>query len=71
MIGTDVSHFCLIILNDSMDVTEVNFTSIMLIPKTPSADRMSMFRPISLYPVLYKIMSKTIANRLKLTLDGA
>ncbi|KAA3477126.1 LINE-1 reverse transcriptase isogeny [Gossypium australe] len=37
----------------------------MLIPKTPNPTNLVNFRPISLCTVLYKIVTKTIANRLQ------
>ena len=43
----------------------LNATSIILILKTKKLEMMSEFKPIALCNVLYKIMAKAIANRLK------
>ncbi|KAL0367498.1 UNVERIFIED_CONTAM: hypothetical protein Sradi_3639900 [Sesamum radiatum] len=69
IVGLDVCSFILDFLNGGPLNPLVNFTHIVLIPKCPNPSDMSHFRPISLCNVLYKLASKTIANRLKPLLD--
>ncbi|KAJ9543676.1 hypothetical protein OSB04_023383 [Centaurea solstitialis] len=44
---------------------EINHTLLCFIPKVPNASRVNDFWPISCYNVLYKVISKVIAERMK------
>ena len=55
-------------LNSGIMLLEINYTHIVLIPKIKSLERILDYRPISLCNVIYKIISKVLANRLKLIL---
>ncbi|XP_041025315.1 uncharacterized protein LOC121265693 [Juglans microcarpa x Juglans regia] len=52
-------------LNNGSFSSSLNYTYIALISKVSKPDAVQEFRPISLCNVLYKIVSKTISNRLK------
>ena len=52
-------------LNSGNMVPKINQTNIVLIPKVKNPEKMTDFRPISLYNIIYKIISKVLANRLK------
>ena len=63
--GDNVVTTVLDYLNSGVMGPDINHTNIVLIPKIKSLERMSEFRPISLCNVIYKIISKVLANRLK------
>lgn len=48
-----------------MEVSPINSTNIVLIPKVNNPLSMTQYRPFSLCNVLYKIIAKVIANRLR------
>ena len=62
IVGQDVIAASLTILNSGVMPENLNHTFISLIPKTKNPEKPTDFRPISLCNVLYKIVSKTIAN---------
>ena len=68
IVGDDVIAAVLDFLNSGSILLEINYTHIVFIPKIKSPERISNYRPISLCNVIYKIISKVLANRLKLIL---
>ena len=69
-IGLEVSNAVLSCLNSGTLLKSINLTFITLIPKVNNPESVTEFRPISLCNVIYKILSKVIANRLKPILNS-
>ena len=69
VVGDIVVLAMLDFLNNRNMLPEINHTNIVLIPKIKNLGKMSDFRPISLCNVIYKIISKVLANRLKQVLS--
>ncbi len=65
IIGCDVVQAISSVLTSGHMLKKINFTHIALIPKIKNPQQMSDFRPISLCNVVYKMISKCLANRLK------
>ena len=65
VVGDNVIIVVLDYLNFGCMTLGINHTNIVLIPKVKNPDKMPDFRPISLYNVIYKIISKVLANRFK------
>jgi hypothetical protein len=68
MLGDDLIKEVLNAVNNISVPDGWNSTTIVMIPKIDNPDKVSQFRPISLCNVVYKIISKMLANRLKLYL---
>ncbi|XP_031090853.1 uncharacterized protein LOC115995843 [Ipomoea triloba] len=65
VVGGDVSDFVLGCLNSCSFPEGLNATNVVLIPKKKVPERVSDLRPIALCNVVYKIMAKILANRMK------
>ena len=65
LIGEEVTKAVLTCLNTGKILRAINHTYITLIPKVQNPEAVVDFRPISLCNVIYKIISKVLANRLK------
>lgn len=68
MLGREVYDCCKEWFMKCVVPTEFNNTNLVLIPKKVGANCLKEFRPIALYNVLYKILAKGLANRLKMIL---
>ncbi|XP_074378458.1 uncharacterized protein LOC141719995 [Apium graveolens] len=65
IVGSDVVDLCKLFF-DTGDLPDgVNHTLVCLIPKKKNPQQMTDIRPISLCNVLFRILSKVLANRLK------
>ncbi|GLT97295.1 hypothetical protein SLE2022_148680 [Rubroshorea leprosula] len=70
VIKEDVIGFLQDFHKNSKMVRGLNTSFIVLIPKVDNPQKIEEFRPISLIGVMYKIIAKILANRLKKVLDG-
>lgn len=70
IIQDDVVNAILSFFNDGKLLKEVNATIITLVPKVPNPTKGGDFRPISCCNIIYKCITKILANRLRPCLDG-
>lgn len=69
IIGNEVSAFCLEVLNNGKEVSSINNTHIVLLPKINNPMNLANFKPISLYNLIYKLIFKVIAYRFQHVLE--
>ncbi|KAH9678676.1 reverse transcriptase domain-containing protein [Citrus sinensis] len=70
IIGDEVSAACLNYIIHCVFLADLKETTVILIPKKPNPDNIIDFQPIALCNVLYKIVAKMLASRLKLILGS-
>ncbi|XP_021761446.1 uncharacterized protein LOC110726302 [Chenopodium quinoa] len=70
IVGDDVTRFINNIISGRIPLDSINRINVVLIPKVKEPTCISQFRPIALCNVLYKLASKSVANKLKPLLQG-
>lgn len=70
IIGKEIVEAVQQFFEDNYLPAEMNVALITLLPKCENADKVSNFRPIACCYVVYKIISKILANRMKGVLDS-
>ncbi|KAM6559477.1 hypothetical protein CsatA_028716 [Cannabis sativa] len=69
VVGPDIVHMVTDFFASGVIPTDLNITNLVLIPKKKNFVSMSDMRPIALCNVLYKVLSKVIANRMRGIID--
>lgn len=69
IIGPDVVGAVQEFFESGRLLKQINHANIVLIPKSPNASKVGDFRPISLCNILYKIIAKILAIRIKPVLE--
>ena len=65
IVGADVTKVCLDILNNRSPIASLISIHLVLIPKVKNPRRITEYRPISLFNVMYKFITKALSNRLR------
>lgn len=65
VLGRDVCEYVRSIFENPWKVAEVNHTLLVLVPKVENLSLIKDFRPISLCNVIYRAVTKVVANRLR------
>lgn len=69
LVGNSVTKVVRAFFHTRKLIKEINHTFITLIPKIANRISANHFRPICLYSTIYKIIFKTLRNRLKICLE--
>ncbi|XP_035840393.1 uncharacterized protein LOC118487561 [Helianthus annuus] len=70
IVGNDVSRAIIDFFDTGNLLRELNHTLIVLVPKVPSPSVVTDFRPIACCNVIYKCISKIVAERVKVALNS-
>ncbi|KAM2674122.1 hypothetical protein EV2_015350 [Malus domestica] len=70
IVGVDVTNTIRNFFASGRLLKQVNFTHVTLIPKSKCPEKMSQIRSISLCNIFFRIISKVMANQLKLLLPA-
>lgn len=65
IVGDDIIEATLDVLKNNISLRDINQTFITLTPNIKNLEKITQHRPVSLCNVIYKIISKTQANRFK------
>lgn len=65
IVGQDLLKFVQGVYDGKEDIAKVNKIFLFLIPKTPKPELISQFRPIGLYNTMYKVITKSLVNKIK------
>jgi hypothetical protein len=66
--GDEITQEVLLAMETRIIPDGWNYTTVVLIPKVDNPESISQYRPISLCNMIYKIISKMLAQRLKIIL---
>lgn len=64
LVGPQITHTTLSILSGQTTLQQINYIDLVFIPKTKHTQTVADFRQIGLCNTMYKILSKTIHDRL-------
>ena len=70
LLSEELTKTVLSVVNSRVIPEGWNITTIVLIPKVDTPESITQFRPISLCNVIYKVISKMLAARLKVLLPN-